>query len=83
MQIIIKQLDNKLVGRIEALVPRSASKFPCLFGVVSSTSRDLVIHKKDLQGGFFSSLFILLKLELSFKYYLLCPHMRAANSLYV
>lgn len=72
------------MGRIEALVPRSASKFLSLFRGVSSTTRDLVILRKELQQGCFSSLFILVNCEfnnVASKNVTnrLCSHERPAN----
>lgn len=74
------------MGRTEVLVPRSASKFLSLSRGVSSTSRDLVILRRELQWGCFSLLFILVNHEFNnvaskSVTNILCPHMRPANKL--
>lgn len=72
------------MGGTEALVSRSASEFLNLFRGVSSTSRDLVILRRELQWGCFSLLFILVSHEFNNAASKsvtnrVCPHMRPAN----
>lgn len=70
------------MGRTEVLVPRSASKFLSLSRGVSSTSRDLVILRRELQQGCFSLLFFLTMNSIMLPpKVLLCPRMRPANKL--